>query len=163
MVPKGERMSRDSAATKRFRVAILLGHSRREPLPEAAEMATAAVADLRLAGLAIEVTIDQATRDALDRVEARGGCDLLLFYGHGETDGSLQWADGKMWFDDLAGTPSRKSFWERLDGVIVFACHGASFAVQRLTERGLAGWRRRLVLLAVVLCLVGAVYFIFKS
>ena len=112
-----------------LRVAILLGHSRREPLPEAAEMATAAVAYLRHSGLAIELTIDQATRDALDRVEARGGCDLLLFYGHGETDGSLQWADGKMWFDDLAGTPSRKSFWETLDGVIVFACHGASFAV----------------------------------
>ena len=113
----------------RLRVAILLGHSRKEPLPEAAEMATAAVADLRLAGLAIDVTIDQATRDALDRVEARGGCDLLLFYGHGESDGSLRWADGKMWFDDLAGTPSRKTFWETLDGVIVFACHGASFAV----------------------------------
>ncbi|MEN9665763.1 MAG: hypothetical protein RLZZ326_2126 [Planctomycetota bacterium] len=111
-----------------LRVAILLGHSRREPLPEAAEMATAAVADLRLSGLAIDVTIDQATRDALDRVEARGGCDLLLFYGHGETDGSLRWADGKMWFDDLAGTPSRKTFWEALDGVIVFACHAASFA-----------------------------------
>jgi hypothetical protein len=35
---------------------------------------------------------------------------------------------------------------------------GASFAIQRLTERGLAGWRRRLVVLTIVLCLVGAVY-----
>ncbi len=34
---------------------------------------------------------------------------------------------------------------------------GASFAIQRLTERGLAGWRRRLAVLGVLLALGGAI------
>ncbi len=34
---------------------------------------------------------------------------------------------------------------------------GASFAIQRLTERGLSGWRRRMVVFAVLLAMVGTV------
>lgn len=39
---------------------------------------------------------------------------------------------------------------------------GASFAVQRLTERGLSGWRRRLLALAILAALVGAVVWWFQ-
>lgn len=40
---------------------------------------------------------------------------------------------------------------------------GASFAVQRLTERGMMGWRRRLLVLAVVAALVGCVVWWIKA
>ncbi|HEX9732648.1 MAG TPA: AAA family ATPase, partial [Thermoanaerobaculia bacterium] len=116
-----------SADAAPLRVVILIGHSLREPWPEAAEMAQASALELRDSGLAVELRVDQATTAHFER-EARAGCDLFIYYGHGTEDGRLAFADGPRSFADLSqGDLGR--FWQDLGAGFLFACYGDRFAV----------------------------------
>jgi nucleoside-diphosphate-sugar epimerase len=101
-------------------VTILVGHSSREPLPEAVEMAKQAVLDVERQSLDVELRLDAAGL----RREAERGCGLLIFYGHGTPDGRLLFNDAAHAFGDLAGPPVGDGFWRVLPLACVFACHG---------------------------------------
>ncbi|HEX9732192.1 MAG TPA: AAA family ATPase, partial [Thermoanaerobaculia bacterium] len=116
-----------SADAAPLRVVILIGHSLRAPLPEAAEMAKASALELRDSGLSVELRVDQATTAHFER-EAREGCDLLIYYGHGTDDGRLSFADGPRSFADLSRGDLRR-FWQELGVCFLFACYGDRFAV----------------------------------
>jgi hypothetical protein len=111
----------------RFRLGILLGHSRETELPEARGMVQAALNVLRQSKLAIDLWIDQASEGALRRLAQRG-CDLLIFYGHGNKEGTLELVEGPRDFDQLARTLGIEQFWQELRGAIIFACCGDKFA-----------------------------------
>ncbi|MBF0626539.1 MAG: hypothetical protein HQL82_17265, partial [Magnetococcales bacterium] len=104
------------------RVTLLIGHSLRDPLPEAVEMATATARAWMNSGLRVELRVDQATRVNL-KIAARLGMDLLIFYGHGDETGRLVFAD-----DDLVGVEDLREDLQGLELFLVFACHGATFA-----------------------------------
>ncbi len=113
------------AEPKRPRITILIGHSLDDPLPEAVELAHRAVRDLAATGRAVEIRIDQATTAALAR-ELQRGCDLLIYYGHGSSDGHLMFADGRRSFAQLNETLA--DLWKGVGACFVFACHGERFA-----------------------------------
>jgi tetratricopeptide (TPR) repeat protein len=111
-----------------LRVLVLVAHSIREPLPEAVELATHFVRDLEAAGLAVEVRLDAATVTNLRR-EALRGCDLLVYYGHGDENGRLCFLDGNVDYSLLVVHRELKEFFASLKGALVFACHSERFAV----------------------------------
>ncbi len=115
------------AASSPLRVAILMGHNPREPLPEATELAKIAALDFQRSQLAVSLHVDEATQHGLERV-ARQGCDLLLFYGHGSEDGRLSFSDHRYSQSDLMATPELEQLWRGLRGCLVFACYGERFA-----------------------------------
>jgi tetratricopeptide (TPR) repeat protein len=106
-----------------FRVTILVGHSLESPLPEAIEMLKGTVNYWMNSQLEVEIRADIATLPNFQR-EARRGCDLFIFYGHGNDTGYLQFADGSYDVNQL----DEKEFWQHLSGCIIFACHGQNFA-----------------------------------
>ncbi len=112
---------------ERLRVAILIGHSVEDPIPEAVEMAKLAVRDFAASGLHVEVRVDQASLVSLRR-EARGGCHLLVYYGHGTEDGHLSFVDGRKAFTHLAEDAGLGDFWRHLPVCFLFACYGDRFA-----------------------------------
>lgn len=109
------------------RVLVLVAHGIREPLPEAVELATQFVRDLEAAELAVEVRLDAATVTNLRR-EAIRGCDLLVYYGHGDANGRLCFLDEDV-DHALLAQRGLKDFFASLKGMLVFACHSERFAV----------------------------------
>ena len=105
-----------------LRIAVLIGHSVRDPLPEAVELAAGLVHRLRDSHLLAEIRVDQASVANLKR-EVQLGCDLLVYIGHGGEDGRLQFADGPRGFDDTGGA----ALWDRVPACFIFACHGERF------------------------------------
>ncbi|MBF0097253.1 MAG: tetratricopeptide repeat protein [Magnetococcales bacterium] len=110
---------------KPWRVVILAGHSLDYPLPEAVPMMLTAARYWWLSGLHVEIYLDLATQEIIER-EANNGWDLLLFYGHGNEHGQLQLANGE-WLD--AGFLDQQA-WRTLKAALIFACYGKKFAEQ---------------------------------
>jgi tetratricopeptide (TPR) repeat protein len=96
-------------------------------LPEAVEMAKAAVRNFQTSGLNVEIRVDVASVVNLQR-EARRWCDLLLYYGHGSEDGRLAFVDGPQTFAQLTAPLSLGAFWQQLPVCCIFACYGDRFA-----------------------------------
>ncbi|MBF0133145.1 MAG: TniB family NTP-binding protein [Magnetococcales bacterium] len=110
-----------SAPIQKKQVTLLIGHSLEDPLPEAVEMATATIRAWLKSKLDVELRVDQATKASLN-LTANQGVDILVFYGHGDETGLLQFADGPIGaqaFRDIVGG---------LELFTLFACHGATFA-----------------------------------
>ena len=119
--------SKSGAAAHISRIVILIGHSITNPQPEAAEIAKVAAYELKDSGLAAELRIDQATMLHFER-EARKGCDLLIYCGHGTESGDLSFADGRKSFVDLSHGDLR-DFWNKLRACFLFSCSGDRFAI----------------------------------
>ncbi|MBI4718190.1 MAG: hypothetical protein HY763_10325 [Planctomycetes bacterium] len=110
-----------------FRILILVAHSSAGPLPEAIDLLNCAVADLKTAGVSLEVRLNLASVNAL-RLEAQEGCDLLIYFGHGNDVGQLFFLDGPVDYAALSPRIGLQKFWEELPACLIFACHGKSFA-----------------------------------
>jgi len=112
-----------STQNKHYRITILIGHSLDIPLPESLEMAHFTINEWKRSRLNIELRVNIATIENFKN-EARRGCDMLIFYGHGYQDGTLQFADKIISLDDL----KPNEFWKDLTLCLIFACHSEQFA-----------------------------------
>jgi len=106
----------------RFRVSILISKNEFGEMPEALNFAKVAVLEFKNVQLAVDLSVDLATKPNLIR-ELNRGCDLLFYYGHGDQDGNLLFVDGIYKAEQLL---ELRQF-ENLKGVIVFACYGSFF------------------------------------
>ncbi|MBF0615002.1 MAG: tetratricopeptide repeat protein, partial [Magnetococcales bacterium] len=106
-----------------LRWLILLGYNLRDPLPEVTDMVNHAARLLRPAPMNLEVRMDLATRRNLRR-ELMAGCDLLIYYGHGNEKGELLFADGPY----TASDQNEQTLLQHVQGCLLFACHGTRFA-----------------------------------
>jgi tetratricopeptide (TPR) repeat protein len=111
-----------------LRVALLIAHSIDQPLPEAYKMAKETVRYLRQSGLALDVHINAASMESL-RTLAQHGCDILFYYGHATSDGSLGFVDGSATMDAIAADPTLNNFIDSLTGAFLFACHSDKFTI----------------------------------
>jgi tetratricopeptide (TPR) repeat protein len=111
------------ALPPRFRITILAGHSLDEPLPEAVEMVKATVREWKASGLYVEIRVDTATLANLRR-ESHRGCDLFIYYGHGDKEGRLFFAEGPHNSNQMGV----EDFWKGLSACIIFACYGMLFS-----------------------------------
>lgn len=113
-------------AQAQARITILIGYSLDDPLPEAIETAKSAAIDLIRSSLAVELRVDLATIANLRR-EARRGCDVLIYYGHGSSDGRLVFADGAHTATELSESADLQTFWQSLPVFMAFAYNSEQF------------------------------------
>lgn len=105
------------------RITILIGHSVKEPLPEALDMAYFTFNQWNNSRLNIDLRLNIATLDNF-REEVRRGCNILIFYCHGDEQGRLRFADQHVSYSDLGP----EDFWNKLLLCMIFACHSEKFA-----------------------------------
>jgi hypothetical protein len=113
--------------TPSVKIAVLVGGSIEDPLPEAVEAAHLLSDEFQKMNAQLELGFYKAERSSFASA-IDNNADLLIYIGHGREDGRLVFSDCLFGAGELRDLQTEGFETKNLKGMFIFACYGSRFA-----------------------------------